>query len=129
MAEAPRTKHRDALANTWGSPAEEELADTFSLDEWLLTRPEAMVLLPVRSESMLDAGIRPGDTVLLERGRSPKSGDVVLAEVDGEWMLRQYEKQGERVRLVPANARLEPVEPSESLRVVGVVTAVVRKYY
>jgi SOS regulatory protein LexA len=110
------------------SPAEEELADTLSLDELLIQNPEATFLLKVSGDSMAEAGILPGDMVLVDKGQVPKSGDIVIAEVDGEWTMKYLKKRGESIVLVPANPRYKPIRPKKELNIAGVVTAVVRKY-
>src|SRR5262245_26585916 len=56
------------------SPAEEELADTMSLDEYLITNKEATYALRVTGDSMKDAGILPGDLLLVERGAEVRDG-------------------------------------------------------
>ena len=87
------------------SPAEEELADNLSLDDLLIQNPEATFLLKVSGDSMSEAGILPGDMVLVDKGENPKSGDIVIAEVDGEWTMKYLRKRGENVVLLPANPR------------------------
>lgn len=116
------------VAAGWPSPAEEENVDTISLDDWLIRNKEASYMLKVSGDSMIDAGIHPGDMVILERGREPKNGDIVVAEVDREWTMKFYERRGAAVTLRPANAKYKPIVPSEELKVAGVVTAVIRKY-
>jgi SOS regulatory protein LexA len=110
------------------SPAEEELRDTLSLDEFLVQNPDASFLLKVSGDSMTGAGILPGDLVIVDRGQTGKSGDIVIAEVDGEWTMKYLKKSGDAVYLVPANPRYKPVKPKHELKIAGVVTAVVRKY-
>jgi SOS regulatory protein LexA len=110
------------------SPAEEELRDTLSLDEFLVGNPDASFLLKVSGDSMTGAGILPGDLVIVDRGQTAKSGDIVIAEVDGEWTMKFLKKSGDTVYLVPANPRYKPIRPQHELRITGVVTAVVRKY-
>ncbi|MCB1071234.1 MAG: repressor LexA [Verrucomicrobia bacterium] len=110
------------------SPAEEELADVMSLDEYLIRRPEATFMLSVTGDSMIDAGIHPGDIVLVERGREPKSGEIVVAQVDGEWTLKYYRKDRKGLRLEPANAKYQPIVPRQTLTIGGIVCGVVRKY-
>jgi len=112
----------------WPSPAEEELADTVSLDEFLIQNPDATFMLKVSGESMSGAGILPGDMVLVDKGRTPRSGDIVIAEVDGEWTMKYLRKRGETVTLVPANPAYKPIRPKKELRIAGVVSAVIRKY-
>lgn len=112
----------------WPSPAEEELLDTMTLDEYLIRNKEATYMLKVKGDSMTDAGILPGDQVLVERGAEPKDGDIVIAEVDGRWTMKFFRKRGARVVLIPGNKKFKPIIPKEELRVAAVVRAVVRKY-
>jgi repressor LexA len=111
------------------SPAEEELRDLISLDEYLITRPESSFLLKVSGDSMAGAGIMPGDLVIVEKGREPQSGDIILAQVDGEWTMKYFSKRGGRILLEAANEKYPPIRPREELRVGGVITAVIRKYH
>jgi repressor LexA len=112
----------------WPSPAEEELVDTVSLDEYLIKHPEQTFLVKVTGDSMIDAGIHEGDLVLVERGRQPRHRDIVIAQVDNEWTMKYYEKAGREVRLMAANKKYPPIQPKEELNVGGVVVAVIRKY-
>ena len=110
------------------SPAEEELADTLSLDDLLIENPDATFLLRVSGDSMSEAGILPGDMVIVDKGQTPKSGDIVIAEVDGQWTMKYMRKRGESITLIPANPKYKPIKPKNELKIAGVVTAVVRKY-
>jgi SOS regulatory protein LexA len=110
------------------SPAEEELADTLSLDDLLIENPDATFLLRVSGDSMSEAGILPGDMVIVDRGQTPKSGDIVIAEVDGQWTMKYLRKRGESITLMPANPNYKPIKAKNELKIGGVVTAVVRKY-
>jgi repressor LexA len=110
------------------SSAEEELVDTLSLDDLLIQNREATFLLKVSGDSMSEAGILPGDMVLVDKGETPKSGDIVIAEVDGEWTMKYLKKRGESVALIPANPKYQPIKPKKELKIAGVVTAVLRKY-
>lgn len=110
------------------SPAEEELADTLSLDNLLIQNHEATFLLKVSGDSMSEAGILPGDMVIVNKGQNPKSGDIVIAEVDNEWTMKYLRKRGDSVTLIPANPKYKPIKPRNELKIAGVVTAVVRKY-
>ncbi len=112
----------------WPSPAEEELVDTLSLDEYLIKHPEQTYLVKVTGDSMIEAGIREGDLVLVERGRQPKHRDIVIAQIDNEWTMKYYEKAGKEVCLVAANKKYPPIKPKEELNVGGVIIAVIRKY-
>jgi len=111
------------------SPEEEELRDLLSFNEYLMPRPESSFLVQVRGNSMLGEGIKEGDLVIIERGRQPKHGDVVLANVDGEWALRYFTRERGRVVLQDADPQHPPAIPQTELRLAGVVTAVIRKYH
>jgi repressor LexA len=110
------------------SPAEEELADTMTLDEYLITNKEATYLLKVDGESMIEAGILPGDLLLVERGLDPRDGDIVIAQVDREWTIKYFRKRGRAVFLEAANKDFKPIHPQEELKIAAVVRAVIRKY-
>ena len=110
------------------SPAEEELVDTMSLDEYLISNPQATYLLKVDGDSMIDAGIHPNDLILVQKNRIPKTGDIVVAQVDGEWTLKYLEKTGKNIHLRAANQKYPTIIPKQELIVSGVVIANVRKY-
>lgn len=110
------------------SPAEEELIDTLSLDEYLIEKPEASFLLKVSGDSMINAGIHEGDMVIIERGRQVKNGDIILACVDNQWTLKYYRQNKSRVELVPANPLYPTIIPEGELTLGGVVRAVMRRY-
>jgi repressor LexA len=117
-----------AVAAGFPSPAEEELLDTLSLDEFLVEKPDATFLLRVTGDSMIEAGIHPGDIVLVEKGRAPANNDIVIAEVDGEWTMKYFVRDKRGVRLEPANAGYRAIRPRNTLQIGGVVRTVIRKY-
>ena len=113
------------------SPAEEELADTMDLDEFLMTHVkhrEATYILKVNGESMNGAGILSGDMLLVERGAEPRDGDIVIAQVDREWTMKFFRKRGRTVFLEAANQDFKPIYPTQELQIAAVVRAVIRKY-
>lgn len=110
------------------SPAQEETTDLMSLDEYLISNPQATFLLKVDGDSMIDAGIHPGDLVLIQKNLAPKHGNIVVACVDNEWTLKYFEKHKGKVILRAANKKYPPIEPKQELVIAGVVIADVRKY-
>ena len=111
------------------SPAEEELRDIISFDEYLIRNPETSFLLSVTGDSMIEAGIREKDLVIVEKNKEPQNGDIILAEVDGNWTMKYFRRRGKIVTLEAANSKYPPIIPRMDLRIAGVITAVVRKYY
>lgn len=110
------------------SPAEEELAETMSLDEYLIDNKDATYILKVQGDSMIEAGIMPGDMVIVERCSDARDGDIIIAQVDNEWTVKYLRKRGRKVYLQAANSKYSPIEPKEELKIAAVVKAVVRKY-
>ena len=117
------------VAAGFPSPAEEELREVISMDEYLITRPNASFLLKVKGDSMTGAGIMDGDLVIVEKGRDPKNGDIVLAEVDGDWTMKYFRRKGKETILEAANPKYPIIRPKTELKLAGIITAVVRKYH
>ena len=113
-----------------GLPAEGEEAvlDTVDLDDMLVGNKEMSYILQVDGDSMIDAHIEEGDMVLVERTNTAKDGDIVVAEVDGEFTLKYFKEKGSKRWLEPANENYEPIYPTESLNIVAKLKAVIRKY-
>ena len=110
------------------SAAEEELLDVMNLDEYLIPNKESTYILKVKGDSMIEAGINPGDMVIVERRQSYKPGQIVIASVDNEFTMKYLRKKGERYFLEPANKNYEPIYPTGDFRIEAVVISVVRKY-
>ncbi len=77
---------------------------------------------------MIDAGIIEGDMVVVDRKRTPKLRDIVVAEVDGEWTMKYYLKKGSTVFLRAANKKYPDIHPKDELKIAGTVSSVIRKY-
>jgi len=102
--------------------------ETIGLEEWLIGNKTATFMLKVKGESMIDAGIMDGDYVIVERGREPKLGEIVLANVDSGWTLKFYKKDKTGVYLEPANKKFKIIRPKQDLEIPAIVVSVVRKY-
>jgi len=97
-------------------------------DQWLGRR--RTFALRVRGDSMIDEQIRDGDVVVVEERESARNGETVIALVDGESAtVKQYQRQGAVIRLVPANPTMAPLEYAEErIRIQGVVIGVLRRF-
>lgn len=86
--------------------------------------------LQVRGESMIEDHICDGDFVLIERTNQARDGEVVVALVNGsETTLKRIFREGETVRLQPANSSMEPIMvPASDIQVQGRLLAVLRKF-
>jgi len=110
------------------SPAEEELGDTLDLEEFLIRNKEATYMLKVTGDSMIEAGLLPGDLVLVERRSDAKNGDIVIAQIDQGWTLKYFRKRRRKLWLEPANKKYKPIPPTQELKIAAIVIAAIRKY-
>jgi repressor LexA len=82
--------------------------------------------LLVKGESMIEAGILPGDYVIVRRQEMADNGDIVVALLDQEATVKYFQREQDHVRLEPANAAMAPVIAKE-VRILGKVVSVFRK--
>ncbi|HET6372903.1 MAG TPA: transcriptional repressor LexA [Candidatus Polarisedimenticolia bacterium] len=113
-----------------GQPIEAvEERDVIAVPEDMVGAADAFVL-QVKGDSMIDEQIRDGDFVVVEKRQRPPNGSVVVALLDGqEATLKKFYKEGDMVRLQPANSLMKPISVSaERVRVQGVVIGLMRRY-
>ena len=91
--------------------AEDERADVLTIDDYLIENRQATYLLEVEGDAMIDACIQDGDLLVVERGRQPRPGDIVIVATDDGWGMRHY-----------------PQGVGPGMQVTAVVRGVVRKY-
>lgn len=113
-----------------GFPADvsEEMKDTINIDEYLITKKENSYMLTVDGDSMIDAHIANGDMVLVEKTNVAKDGQIVIADVDGEFTMKYFRMKNGKTWLEPANKDFKPIYPTMYLNITAVVKAVIRKY-
>ena len=112
-----------------GQPLEVQQSDeTITVPERLTTRGENFVL-KVRGDSMMDDGILDGDYVIIARRERAENGEMVVANVNGEVTLKRLYREGERIRLQPANALMNPIYAhARDVSVQGVVVGLMRRF-
>ncbi|HEX9775005.1 MAG TPA: transcriptional repressor LexA [Actinomycetota bacterium] len=111
-----------------GSPilADEQIEDTLAVPKGLVPTG-TLFALTVRGDSMIDAGILDGDTVIVRQQPTADEGEIVAALVEGEEAtVKHLSTRGGRVRLLPANERYEPIE-ADDVTVLGKVVSVMRR--
>ncbi|BDF73061.1 LexA repressor [Oscillospiraceae bacterium] len=110
-----------------GSPilAEECIEDYLTFDTQGLTGEH--FALKVRGESMLDAGILPGDLVVVHRQQEARNGEIVVALFEDEATVKTLRRKDGVTWLMPENPEYEPIDGTYA-EIIGVVKAVVRRY-
>ena len=112
-----------------GKPVEAiETAESISLGDIIGTRE--VYALEVRGDSMRDEHIVSGDYVLVERTRTAREGEIVVALIDGsDATLKRFYREGNLIRLQPSNTEMAPIyAPAASVSIQGKVLGVLRKY-
>ena len=83
--------------------------------------------LRVRGESMLNAGILPGDLVVVRQQQTCNQGEIVVAMIDDEATVKRFSRKNGHVWLLPENDDYEPIDGTYA-QILGKVVAVVRQY-
>jgi repressor LexA len=110
-------------------PLESELVDEcVDLGQLLVARPENTVVIRVKGDSMREAGILDGDLAVVERCSDAAPGAHVVAEVDGEFTLKELAFEDGMPVLLPRNPDFEPIRPASTLTLFGTVRCIVRRY-
>jgi repressor LexA len=110
------------------SPASDAGPDTLTIDEHLIANPSKTVLIKVKGDSMIDAGIHPGDMVVVEKRGNTNAGDIVVAILDNEFTLKRFGREKGRVVLRPENKAYPVIRPTGEAEIFGVVVGLFRKY-
>ena len=110
-----------------GSPilAEECIEDYLTFDTG--GRSGEYFALRVRGESMLNAGILPGDLVIVHRQATCSNGEIVVAMIEDEATVKRFSRQNGHVWLLPENEAYSPIDGTYA-QILGKVAAVVRRY-
>jgi DNA polymerase V len=118
------------VAAGFPSAAEDFVEGKLDLNELLVKRPAATFYVKVAGESMRDAGIFPGDLLVVDRGESPRHGHVVVAVVNGELTVKRLYRKDKIIRLDAANPAFPNIEIAgeTELAVWGVVRANVHRF-
>lgn len=113
------------------SPAEDYYEKRLDLNDYCIKNKAATFFIEVEGDSMISAGIYTGDILVVDRSKNPKSGDVVLACIYGEFTTKRLIQQGDHWYLKPENPKYDwlEIDPTVDFFVWGVVTYVVHQPY
>lgn len=109
------------------SPAQDYEQRDLDLHEAFIKNPPATFIFKVAGDSMIGAGIFPGSTLLVDRSIAPVSGQVVIVDIDGEWMVKRLQRRDGWLRLLSENPAHPPIiiNEGQELTIFGVVTYVI----
>lgn len=117
-----------ANASGFGAAADDYAERGIDLNEQLIRNKPATFFMRVSGNSMINAGIYDGDIVIVDKSIKPVSGKIVIAVIDGEMLIRRYEKTMNSLRLIPETLKLSAIDVSEFMdfKIWGVVTCIIR---
>lgn len=109
------------------SPAQDYELKELDLNQRFVANPPATFFMEVTGDSMAGIGIFPGSTLIVDKALTPHSSSIVVAMVEGEWMVKRLYKRGKIVQLLSENPAYPPIVFSEGQELIiwGVVTYVI----
>ena len=109
------------------SPAMDYLEERIDLNKEFIKHPLATFIVECTGDSMINAFIPPKAKLIVDRSISPKSGDIVLAVINGEFTVKFLKKNDYNCFLVPANSKYNEIKvlPEMNMEVWGVVTSII----
>ena len=125
------TQHQVKTANAtgFGAASDDHAERGVDLNEQLIRNKPATFFMRVNGEAMIGAGIFDGDMVIVDRSIKPTSGKIVIAVLNGDMLIRRFEREFNKIRLVPETKKLAPIDidPYAEFTVWGVVTYVIHE--
>lgn len=111
--------------------AVEQATDTVRVDRVLVGGHREVFGLRIVGESMIEDGIFDGDYVFVKKTASARTGDIVVAMIEGEATVKRYYPEGDRIRFQPANQNMDPIivrkADFKTVDIIGIVVGVYRK--
>lgn len=111
------------------SPADDFVDKTLDLNEFLIKHPAATFFVRVEGTSMIEAGIHPGDILIVDRALEPHDNNIVIAVLNSEFTVKRFRRRGDTCYLLAENPAFKPLEISGDMQIElwGVVTHVIHK--
>lgn len=115
------------------SPADDHVEKRLDPSEYLIDQADTTFFVTIQGESMIEAGLMPGDKAVVDKGKLPVVGDIVLAMIDGEFTIKTLAKQKDgNPKLLPANSsgKYTPIliQAAMQFEIWGVVTGSFRRF-
>jgi DNA polymerase V len=111
------------------SPASDYVEKAIDLNTHLIVHPSATFFVRARGDSMIEAGISDQDLLIVDRAFKARSGDIVIAVIDGDFTVKRLAVSGTAALLIADNPKYQPIDITDrsDTEIWGVVTYVVKK--
>lgn len=112
------------------SPAQDFLDSTIDLNKELIKNPSATFFGRVSGDSMKDLGIHDGDLLVIDKSLEPLNGKIAVCFIDGEFTIKQIQRDADSCWLMPANPKYKPIRVTEQndFLVWGIVVHVIKSF-
>jgi len=119
----------ESVSAGFPSPADDYMQAQLDLNDFIIMHPAATFFVKVTGDSMKEAGIFSGDILVVDRALNAKDGNIVIAVIDGELLVKRLAMKNNRVTLTAENPNYKPIKitPEMNFEVWGVVTTVIHK--
>lgn len=109
------------------SPASDYIDKSIDLNEILIKNKVATFLVRALGDSMIEAGIFSGDILIIDKSITPANKNIVVAILNGEFTVKRFIKDGNKIFLQPENKKYRNIEISDEddFKIWGVVTFVI----
>ena len=116
--------HLTCIEAGFPSPADDHLHVALDLNEYLIKHPSSTFYIYVKGDSMIDNGIYNDDIIIVDRSLTPKTKDIVVAIIDGEFTVKKMYKKNNKIYLNPGNKNYKSiyVDCNMDFQIWGVVT-------
>ena len=116
--------HLTSIEAGFPSPADDHLDVALDLNEYLIKHPSSTFYIYVKGDSMINNGIYDGDIIIVDRSLTPRTKDIVVAVIDGDFTVKKMYKKNNKIYLNPGNKNYKSicVDCDMDFQIWGVVT-------
>lgn len=106
------------------SPAQDYISQAIDLNKELIHHPSTTFYGRVSGDSMKDAGLADGDILVIDKSMEPRTGDMAVCYIDGEFTIKYIRMESNVIWLIPANEAYKPIKvtPENNFMIWGIVT-------
>ena len=116
--------HLTSIEAGFPSPADDHLDISLDLNDYLIKHPSATFYIYVKGDSMINDGIYSGDIMIVDRSLTPKTKDIVVAMINGEFTVKRMYRKNNKIYLNPGNKDYQSIYITDDMdfQIWGVVT-------
>lgn len=112
------------------SPADDYIESRLDISKLLIKNPASTYYIKVTGNSMIGSGIFSGDIIIVDKSLTIKNNDIIVASINGDFTVKRFVKENDKIFLVPANPDYEKIKIKNNtdFQVWGVVTYCIRDF-